>query len=121
MGRIDETEVETRHKRTLEKLSEKEQVYDDRGDRELAEGSRRSIEDIDGTITPAFRSGETQGRSGETQGRTAQGKDGYSRAGAQRMESGEGASRRHDQGIRSVNTESQYPIEGHDRVYQPPG
>ncbi len=117
----DETEVQTRHKRTLEKIREKEEVYDSRRDGSSAEGSSRTVKNIDGTATSAFRSGETSSRSGESQGDTAQREDAHTRARTQGMAGREGTARGHDQGVRPSNPTGINSVESHDRANQSDG
>jgi hypothetical protein len=118
---MDETKVETRHKGYLEKLREKETVYDNRRDGRTAESSNRAVEDTDGTIAAAFGSRETSGGSGEDAGGTTQRENGYAGAAPEGIQGGQGVDGRFVQGIRSANPASQYPATGHDRVDQSNG
>lgn len=95
MDDIDEIEVQTRHKRHLEKLREKEAPIYDSGrqiSRGSAETSERSIWTTQGSSQGIDRSG--QGTTGEN-GRGAQGMEGWP-----------GTDGRSDQGIRSADTAS---------------
>lgn len=107
---MDETEVETRHKRTLEKLREKdEKVYDDR--RQI---SRGSSETSGGSIYPTQRSDQRSPRAYE-------GNNSNVGAREERMESGAGTSGRYGERVRSSDSAGLNTAQSDDRANRPDG
>ena len=117
----DDTQAKTRHKKKLEKLREKEQVYDDRRDRGATEGRNRTIEDFDGIDASTFGGRETSGGSGKGQGSTALREDGYARGTSQGIQVSQGTDGRSFEGVRSPNPTSVNTTTGHDRTNEPIG
>ncbi len=108
MSKTDETEIETRHKRHLEKIRQKEQAYDSRG-----QDDRRSSETSSGSLQT------TQG-SGEGSSRPNEGNDGILRPGAEGIQGSQGIAGGHGTGIRSADPKSLNSTEGYDRADNPP-